>query len=326
MAFTREQKKSFRRFLRKIDQELCETLAIQKVIDFFSLMIDYKLRDEEFELKAASLFKDQPEKLKNKIVLDALSGMGAIRRAMLEDNLNSEEARLLTTSYFVNRIGMLRKEKKKLEKLETQTALQAEHEELMYEYKNEREKLEQRLKQLQEEQQNIHEVEIQEQKRRREEKKAEEEQVRIERQIEFEEEVEERRERREAIKAQIEELRVQLQKEHEKQTIERKETKMKREADMRERQQRQVAQQDKQALDRMRKKEKDKMLMQMRQQSLLEQQMKQKRDRMLKKQQEELQRKKVQEQLRKKLKSYSQAPAISTSNSTDGGSPAGPMG
>lgn len=316
MSFSREQKKSFRRFLRKIDQELYEKLDVDSVIEFFSIMIDFNLGDLEFEKKVAYAFRHQPHKLKDPVVLDALSGMGAIRRAMVDNNVNSEEARFITTNYFVNRIGILRKEKKDLEKESSANQLQAEHEDLMHEYKTERQKLEERLKQLQKEQQNIHEVEIQEQKRRREEKKAEQEEVRIARQIEYEEEIEERRVRREVINAQIEELREQLQEEHERQTIDRKETKMKREADMRERQQRQVAEQDRQALNRMRKKEKDKMLMQMRQQSLLEQQMKQKKDRMLKKRQEDMQKKKVQEQLRRKLKSHSQDSALSAIKNT----------
>lgn len=302
MALSRVERKAFRQFLRKVDAELCSVLNVDSVIKFFTTIIDYKLNNEEFSQKIAAVFVSQPDKLKDPVILEAIRNIVVIREAMLGNHKNSEESRYLTQSYFANRIGSLRNERRVVEKEQMADELQSAHQILMEEHRSERQKLEERLKRLQEEQQNLHDIEIQEQKRRREEKRMEQEEIATQRQIEFEEEVEERRQRHREIDEQIEELRVELQQEHERQMRERKEVKMKREADMRERQQRQVAEQDKQSLERMRQKEKEKMMMQARQQGLLEQQMKQKKQRLAKKRQEEMQLKKVQEQLRSKLK------------------------
>ena len=112
MPFSREQKKSFRRFLRKIDQELYEKLDVDSVIEFFSIMIDFNLGDLEFEKKVAYAFRHQPHKLKDPVVLDALSGMGAIRRAMVDNNVNSKRRVLLPLTILLIALAYYEKKRK----------------------------------------------------------------------------------------------------------------------------------------------------------------------------------------------------------------------
>lgn len=300
MSLSDKEKVVFERFLTAVDRQIVDALGSEAALQLFMAIVDFSLTADDFNVRLASVFRDNPEDLKRPEVMEVLKSVTSVRSAMRKEYKNSEESRAITVQYFLERIKEIENEDIP-KNVKIRERLQTAHDDLMVEQRSRKKSLKDQLQRLQEERQRLHDVEIEEQKERRQEKKRKENKLKNRLQAEYEQSVEERKERRRMIEEEIEELQVKLQEDHERQIEERKEDKKKRGAEMRERQQRQHAEQERQAMKRKREKDKDKMMMQARQQVLLEQQIKQRKERMNKKKNEENQQRLVQQEVRRRI-------------------------
>lgn len=299
MPFTPAEEGNFLKFLKYIDDEVGSRLPPSAAADFFSILVDYSVKDAQFEVKIAHIFYKVPEKLEE--LKSSIRNVSVLRNTMLQDGANAAHSREVTLNYFYDRID---------EYLEYQDALlleaETEIETLARLEKSERRlkkiDMEKQLQELQVERQKIFELERDERIERREIKKEEEESVRQIRQQEFEREVEERKLRKETIEHEIKMMQQQLQAQHEKDIEERKLIKQKKEYELELRMKKREEEQLKQIEQRKRQKVEKEATLHVRQQKMKEEQERQGAERLEKKKREEEIRAQVVKEINDKAK------------------------
>lgn len=272
MAFTVEQRQNFIKFLHNIDATVASRLPPAAAAEFFGILVDYSVDDDQFEIKIAQLFFKMPNKLEE--LKESIRDISKVRAAMLERGGNAAESRIITIDYFHERID---------EYLELHDIILIQNENeyesgLRQDRKQRRQKkleMEKSLRILQVERQLIFEKERNERVERRELKKEVEATIRDQRQREFDQEVVERKDRREKIEQEIAVLTEQLQTQHNKEVEDRKLRKQQKEQELEMKQRLQEEEQLRQAENRKRVKDEQEMSFQARQQQLLEEQEKQ---------------------------------------------------
>lgn len=284
MSFTASQKENFIAFLDSVAKKSFLELPADLAGDFLSIVIDYEIDDNMFELRVAQLFYKVPDKLDT--LKDTIHDLSVIRNAMMGDGMNSLESRQITVGFFIEKIDDIF-EIDFYEKEEQDSAFADEERKRRRDHKIAKRSVEIQIESLKAERQSIFDSEKEERKQRKDEKIKEQSAIQKVRQAEHDVLVEERKQRKQDIESEISSLQVELQAAHDKDVNERKERHLLKEQEAQKVHEKQSEEREEQAETRRAEKEHKEMMMRARQAELESEQLRQSSERNAKREKDE---------------------------------------